>query len=132
MAMYDLLVHSSEGPLYEYNGRQDLDAKELYNEMTKDMSGIDYIEHAPSSLLVSPDDGVHDAGYFGYLWSEAFAADLFAEFENSKVGILDESLERSIESASYRRARLSLAILCLKTFLGRKPSLDAFVRRMND
>ena len=92
MAMYDLLVHSSEGPLYEYNGRKDLDAKQLYNEMTKDMSGIDYIENAcPVASWFHPMMG-YDAGYFGYLWSEAFAADLFAEFENSKVGVLDESL----------------------------------------
>ena len=132
MAMYDLLVHSSEGPLYEYNGRKDLDAIQLYNEMTKDMSGIDYIENAfPVASWFHPMMG-YDAGYFGYLWSEAFAADLFAEFENSQAGVLDESLGKR-----YRECILSPCATIdgdsmLENFLGRKPSLDAFVRRMNE
>ena len=132
MAMYDLLVHSSGGPLYEYNGRQDLDAKELYNEMTKDMSGIDYIEHAfPVASWFHPMMG-YDAGYFGYLWSEAFAADLFAEFENSKVGILDESLGKKYRECILSPCATIAGDSMLENFLGRKPSLDAFVRRMND
>ena len=118
--------------MYEYNGRKDLDAKQLYNEMTKDMSGIDYIENAfPVASWFHPMMG-YDAGYFGYLWSEAFAADLFAEFENSKVGVLDESLGKKYRECILSPCATIDGDAMLENFLGRKPSLDAFIRRMND
>ena len=100
--------------------------------MTKDMSGIDYIENAfPVASWFHPMMG-YDAGYFGYLWSEAFAADLFAEFENSKVGVLDESLGKKYRECILSPCATIDGDAMLENFLGRKPSLDAFIRRMND
>ena len=131
MAMYDLKIHSSAGPLYEFNGEKDLNAIDLYNEMTKSMSGIDYIEGAfPVASWFHPMMG-YDAGYYGYLWSEAFAADLFAEFENSKHGVLDASLGKKYRECILAPCATLDGNTMLENFLNRKPSLDAFVTRMN-
>lgn len=72
MSLYDLKVHSGPGP-YEFEG-DEYDAEELYNVMIEKYTGISPIQgsFAVASwfhLLMG-----YDAGYYGYIYSEAIAA----------------------------------------------------------
>ena len=68
----------------------------------------------------------YDAGYYGYKWSEVFADDMYTRFEaagplNRKIGL------------EYRRAVLEPGgsrdgDVLVRSFLGREPELDAFLR----
>ena len=69
--------------------------------------------------------GGYDAGYYGYLWSEVFADDMFTRFE--KEGLLNPKAGGTTATASRPRPHEEPAEL-LKDFLGRAPNEDAFLR----
>ena len=128
MALFDLAVHGGPGP-YEFKGKE-YDAVEFYNVITAELSKVPSVEGAfPGASWYHPMMG-YAAGYYGYLWSEAFAADLFSEFEAKKPEVCDPALGRK-----YRETILSPCATVdgndmLRNFLGRDASLDPFLRRM--
>jgi thimet oligopeptidase len=70
----------------------------------------------------------YDAGYYGYMWSEVFAADMFSRFKAD--GLLNPAVgrryrEEILEMGSSRDESESL-----KRFLGREPSEAAFLREL--
>lgn len=72
--------------------------------------------------------GGYDAGYYGYLWSEVFAADMFSTFPKSK-------LEDSRRGLLYRReilekGNMEEADVLLTKFLGRQPNSKAFFKKL--
>jgi thimet oligopeptidase len=72
--------------------------------------------------------GGYEAGYYGYLWSRVFAADVFTRFE--KEGVLNPAV-----GADYRRTILEKGgsedeEQLLIQFLGRKPDEAAFLRSL--
>eukprot|EP00957_Ditylum_brightwellii_P198445 15123411-Ditylum_brightwellii.AAC.1 len=82
MSLYDLIVHSGPGPTYSYKG-QDYDAIDLYSAILSDATGVSVIPDTfPVASWYHPMMG-YDAGYYSYYWSEAYAADLFSEFEQA-------------------------------------------------
>ena len=67
----------------------------------------------------------YQAGYYGYLWSEVFAKDMFQRFE--ELGMLSPEA-----GAYYRRTILSKGgtldgLDLVKGYLGREPSMDAYL-----
>lgn len=74
--------------------------------------------------------GGYDAGYYGYLWSQVFGADMFSRFAEAEEGVLSPRV-----GMEYRRAVLEPggsrdAALMLRDFLGRPPNSDAFLRNL--
>ncbi|OGM93274.1 hypothetical protein A2372_02635 [Candidatus Wolfebacteria bacterium RIFOXYB1_FULL_54_12] len=70
----------------------------------------------------------YDAGYYGYLWSEVYAADMFARFRAE--GVLDPKV-----GMDYRKKILEVGssrdeIESVKDFLGRVPNNKAFLQDM--
>ena len=128
MALFDLAVHGGPGP-YEFEGEKH-DTIDFYNVITESLSKIPSVEGAfPAASWYHPMMG-YAAGYYGYLWSEAFAADLFSEFEAKKPNVCDPALGRK-----YRETILSPCATVdgdsmLQNFLGRGASLDPFLKRM--
>ncbi|MBC7386491.1 MAG: Zn-dependent oligopeptidase [Cryobacterium sp.] len=115
--LFDLKIHSSGGGV---------DVTSTYNDMYRDLFGIPVLEgtHFPAGFghLM----GGYDAGYYGYLWSEVYAQDMFSRFET-------DGLFNSQTGAKYRQAILEMgnmrdAIDLLSDFLGRSPRPDAFYR----
>jgi thimet oligopeptidase len=72
----------------------------------------------------------YDAGYFGYLWSEAYAADLFSEFEAKRPNVMDPSLGRKYRDTILAPCATVDGDAMLQNFLGREASLDPFLKRM--
>ena len=72
--------------------------------------------------------GGYDAGYYGYLWSEVYAQDMFTRFE--KEGMLNPKT-----GADYRKWILEPGgqrepSELISGFLGREPNEEAFLRKL--
>jgi thimet oligopeptidase len=70
--------------------------------------------------------GGYDGGYYGYLWSEVFAADMFTRFQAE--GILNPKVGREYRDRVISRGRTVEPSVLLKDFLGREPNEDAFLK----
>lgn len=117
-ATYDLTCHTREIP----------DTTALYAKLMEEIALI------PMSPGTRPQAGFghlmggYDTAYYGYLWSEVYAQDMFSRFE--KEGTLNPELGRQ-----YRRLILEPGGsveegLSLRTFLGREPNEEAFLRNI--
>ena len=128
MALFDLAVHGGPGP-YEFEGKK-YDTIEFYNVITERLSKIPSIKDAfPCASWYHPMMG-YSAGYYGYLWSEAFAADLFSEFEAKKPNVCDPTLGRKYRDTILAPCATVNGDNMLQNFLGRDASLNPFLRRM--
>lgn len=118
-ATFDLTVHGQ--PL----GSQDLN--ELWRQLRDDVSLIPNPADTFPAATFGHIMGGYDAGYYGYLWSQVFSADMYySRFKQ-------EGIENGKTGGEYR-----LHILqpggskdgndMLKNFLGREPTSDAFLR----
>ena len=129
MALYDLKVHSGPGPyMFEEN---EYDAVSLYNIMIKRYTGVSTLagSFAAASwfhLLMG-----YDAGYYGYIYSEAIAADLFSKFEELSVdekSIIDANLGRQYRDMILSPCATLDGERMVVNFLGRESSKDAFLQ----
>jgi thimet oligopeptidase len=72
--------------------------------------------------------GGYDAGYYGYLWSLVFAADMFTRFQ--AAGVLDPRTGREYRDRVISRGRTRDADELLRDFLGREPNEAAFLKQL--
>jgi thimet oligopeptidase len=73
--------------------------------------------------------GGYDAGYYGYLWSEVYAADMFSRFE--KEGMLNPKLGMEYRKAILEPGKMQEGFEILENFLGRKPNSQAFYKKLH-
>lgn len=128
MALYDMKVHSGPGP-YEFEGKE-YDAVSLYNVMMGRFTGVSSIPGTfPAASWFHLMMG-YDAGYYGYIYSEAFAADLFGEFEqvvSENRPIVDADLGKRYRDLILSPCATIGGDEMLRNFLGREPSKTAFL-----
>jgi oligopeptidase A len=121
-ALFDFRLHANYDPTT--GGR----ALETLEAVRQDIAVLRYpaynrLPHSFSHIFA----GGYGAGYYSYKWAEVLAADAFAAFEES--GIFD------VETASrFRREILEIGgsrdfMEAYVAFRGRKPTLDALLRR---
>ncbi|OAA66028.1 metallopeptidase MepB [Cordyceps fumosorosea ARSEF 2679] len=124
---YDMLIH---GPA-SHEALEALDLAKVWNERRAEVSGI----KGPESTGYGPHwsegynnighyIGGYDAGYYGYMYSEVFSADMYytafkADPLNSEQG---HRYRRIVLERGGSRPEMDL----LKEFLGREPNSDAF------
>ncbi|RYG21857.1 oligopeptidase A, partial [bacterium] len=70
--------------------------------------------------------GGYQAGYYGYLWSKVYAADMFSRFEQN--GLMNPEAGQYYRSRILARGSSMDAGDMLRDYLGREPKLDAFLR----
>jgi len=68
----------------------------------------------------------YDAGYYGYLWSRVFGDDMFTRFE--AAGLLDRSTGLDYRRKILERGGSVDGDELVRSFLGREPNMDAFLR----
>jgi thimet oligopeptidase len=65
------------------------------------------------------------AGYYGYQWSLVYAQDMFSRFR--ELGMLDPKAGAMYREKILSRGGTMDAIDMIKDFLGREPSMDAYL-----
>lgn len=118
-ALFDMTIHTQEGPV---------DVTKTFNDMYRDFIGVESIPGGHFAASFGHLMGGYDAGYYGYLWSEVYAQDMFSIFEA-------QGIASSVVGDRYRRVILENgnmkdAIDLLREFLGREPNQEAFFRKL--
>ena len=72
----------------------------------------------------------YDAGYYGYAWADAIAADMATVFEQSPDGFLDVSAGRRLREEIYSRGNSRDVNISIERFLGRPRSIEPFLKKI--
>ena len=72
----------------------------------------------------------YDAGYYGYAWADAIAADMATVFEKAKDGYLDKQAGLRLRRAIYEPGDSSDVHISIETFLGRTQSIQPFLKKI--
>ena len=135
MAIYDISVHTAANRgIYNLDG-ENHDATSLFNAMMKKYTGIEQISDSFAGASWLHLMQGYDAGYYGYIYSECYAADLFGIFESLKKEandgtIIDCELGRKYRDSILARGATKAGFDMLKDFLNRLPSKDSFFERV--
>lgn len=116
--IFDLTLHTTN---------KKLDSAKLYRDMVKKYTGITLSKDAIFPAGFGHLDG-YDAGYYGYLWSKVYAADMFTRFE--KEGILNKKTGMDYKKWILEKGGSMEEIELVKGFLGRNPNNKAFLKEI--
>ena len=72
----------------------------------------------------------YDAGYYGYAWADAIAADMATVFEHAPNGYFDQAAGRRLRLEIYEPGNSRDVNVSIEKFLGRKRSLDPFLKKI--
>jgi len=72
----------------------------------------------------------YDAGYYGYAWADAIAADMATVFANAPDGFFDEQAGRRLRQEIYEMGNSRDVEISIEKFLGRKQSIDPFLKKI--
>ncbi|MFZ9594823.1 MAG: M3 family metallopeptidase [Bdellovibrionia bacterium] len=120
LALLDLTYHTSSGPV---------DTTETLKKIFQDTLGIKPSERTHFQASFGHLMGGYDAGYYGYLWSEVYASDLFSRFEAQ--GLLNPEVGLEYRRKVLEVGKMKDGFQILEDFLGRKPNAQAFLKRLH-
>ena len=118
-ALMDMTYHTTLG---------DFDTTKVQERLHREITGLDPVPGGHWEASFGHLMG-YDAGYYGYLWSEVFAQDMFTRFE--KDGLLNSQVGGDYRKVILEQGNMREAQDLLTQFLGRKPNRDAFFRKLN-
>ena len=119
-ASLDMKIHSAE---YQTSTEP---VNKTYAKMRQEIALIPIPEGSNPMASFGHLMGGYDAGYYGYLWSQVFSADMFqSRFKNE--GLLNESCGMDYRNKILEPAGSRSGSECLKDFLGREPNNEAFL-----
>jgi oligopeptidase A len=72
----------------------------------------------------------YDAGYYGYAWADAIAADMATVFEKAKEGYLDKQAGMKLRHEVYEQGDSRDVTVSIQKFLGRKQSVQPFLTKI--
>src|SRR5205814_785099 len=72
----------------------------------------------------------YDAGYYGYAWADAIAADMATVFESAKDGYLDKQAGLRLRHDIYEPGDSREITQSIEKFLGRKQSVQPFLKKI--
>lgn len=100
----------------------------LFNQMMELISLIAVQPGSHSEAAFGHLMGGYGAGYYGYLWSEVFAADIFTRF--TKEGLFNPEVGRAWRQEVLEVGSSRPEMDSLRAFLGRQPSEKAFMDKL--
>jgi thimet oligopeptidase len=72
----------------------------------------------------------YDAGYYGYAWADAIAADMASVFQKASDGFLDPTVGRRLRDEIYAVGNSRDVTDSVERFLGRKQSVQPFLKKV--
>ena len=72
----------------------------------------------------------YDAGYYGYAWADAIAADMGTVFEKAKDAYLDKQGGMKLRHEIYEQGDGRDVTMSIEKFLGRKQSVEPFLKKI--
>jgi thimet oligopeptidase len=117
LGIYDMTLHRS---------LKDLDVTETYKNVYRELTGMEPLADTHFPATFGHLMGGYDAGYYGYMWSNVFAFDMFTKFEDGHLRSPEVGMR--YRKAILEQGNLRDADVLLKEFLGRKANTDAFFR----
>src|SRR5712691_1230344 len=72
----------------------------------------------------------YDAGYYGYAWADAIAADMATVFEKAREGYLDKQAGMRLRKEIYEQGDSRDVTMSIEKFLGRKQSVQPFLKKI--
>jgi len=128
MALFDLRAHS-QAPPYTFDGQGGLSTQELFACILEKHTRLPRLagSHPCASwyhLVIG-----YDAGYYGYGWSDVYAADLFKAMLHSPSGLLGVETGQRLRDQILGPCATRSGSDMLQAFLERAPSSDAWCER---
>jgi thimet oligopeptidase len=120
LALLDMTIHTATGPV---------DTAAVYNKLYQDLIGVKPIEGGHFTAGFGHLMGGYDAGYYGYLWSEVYAADMFTVF--GKKHLLDPAVGGRYRSTILEQGNMVDANVLLTQFLKRPSNNKAFLKKLH-
>lgn len=119
---FDMTLHSLTPKDPKPNTQQ------LWNDLTAKVNKIAPIPGSNPAATFAHIMSGYQACYYGYLWSEVFAADIFRQFK--KNGIFNGQLGRTYRNKVLARGGSRPEMQSLVDFLGREPTNDAYLEQI--
>ena len=120
--MYDMNLYD------KYNPEQPLDTDQLWRDIDKQLGVMDwYVEgtHPQGSWIHI---NTHPVYYYGYLWSEVYAQDMFTVFE--KNGLRDQKTGVNYRKLILANGSQRAVDTAVEEFLGRPMNNKAYVKSL--
>ncbi len=121
-ALLDLTLHTQ---IHRSNAK---DALALANKLLGDV----FLPIPPDTAFVAYFGHLmhYDAGYYGYAWADAIAADMATAFEQSPRGYFDSDTGLRLRSEVYQPGDSRDVNISIEKFLGRPRSLEPFLKKI--
>jgi len=116
----DLALHSR---IHDDNAKETMPISnkilgEVFFPMAPDTAFVAYFGHLMH----------YDAGYYGYAWADAIAADMATVFEHAPKGYFDEAAGHRLRTEVYEPGDSRDVNVSIEKFLGRPRSLEPFLK----
>lgn len=118
LGIFDLTLHSTNKPP---------EPAKLYRDLVKEHTGIALPSDAIFPAGFGHLDG-YDAGYYGYLWSKVYAADMFTRFAGKNI--LSKKVGNEYKKWILEKGGSREELELVKGFLGRTPNMRAFLKEI--
>jgi thimet oligopeptidase len=119
LALEDMAMHTATGPV---------DTTTLHDALYRKIIGVEPVKGGHFNASFGHLMGGYDAGYYGYLWSEVYAQDMFTIFK--KTGLLNGDTGGKYRKIVLEKGNMVEAIDLLREFLGRDPAFEAFYEKL--
>jgi thimet oligopeptidase len=120
--LMDLRLHSQ---IHDTNAKESLP---LANKVLSDV----FLPMAPDTAFVAYFGHLmhYDAGYYGYAWADAIAADMATVFERAPNGYFDQAAGRRLRTEIYEPGDSRDVNVSIEKFLGRPRSIEPFLKKI--
>ncbi len=121
-ALMDMKLHTQ---IHDSNAKEALPLSnqvlsQVFLPMVPDTAFVAYFGHLMG----------YDAGYYGYAWADAIAADMATVFEHSPKGYFDQNAGHRLRTEIYEPGDSRDVNVSIEKFLGRKRSLEPFLKKI--
>ncbi len=110
----------------EYHTLAPVDSTEVYARAMRDVMGIPIQEGTYPEASFGHLMGGYDSGYYGYLYSEVFAADMYTRFKAN--GLMNQTTGKAYRDLILAPGGTQSPFSLITKFLGREPNNDAFLK----